>query len=58
MENRALPDCTDTEFQVFSLPLKTKENPLGIYTERELYSVMALGTARHSCPWYIGSLVI
>ena len=27
---------------VFSLPLKTKEHPLGIYTEQELYLVMAL----------------
>ena len=28
--------------EVFSLPLKTKKNPLGIYTEHELYLVMAL----------------
>ncbi|KAF3481341.1 fatty acid oxygenase [Arthroderma uncinatum] len=27
---------------VFSLPLKTEENPRGVYTEKELYNVMAL----------------
>ncbi|KAK2858498.1 hypothetical protein FQN49_004674 [Arthroderma sp. PD_2] len=27
---------------VFSLPLKTEENPRGVYTEKELYQVMAL----------------
>lgn len=27
--------------EVFSLPLKTKDNPRGIYSESELYSVMA-----------------
>ncbi|EFE40287.1 hypothetical protein TRV_04981 [Trichophyton verrucosum HKI 0517] len=27
---------------VFSLPLKTEENPRGVYTEKELYDIMAL----------------
>ncbi|EFR03879.1 hypothetical protein MGYG_06878 [Nannizzia gypsea CBS 118893] len=27
---------------VFSLPLKTEENPRGVYTEKELYGIMAL----------------
>ncbi|MCJ1251085.1 hypothetical protein MMC30_008316 [Trapelia coarctata] len=27
---------------VFSLPLKTKENPLGIYSEHEMYGVLAI----------------
>lgn len=33
---------TDNCKQVFCLPLKTKKNPTGVYTESQLYSIMAL----------------
>lgn len=33
---------TDNLNQVFCLPLKTEKNPTGVYTESQLYSIMAL----------------
>lgn len=33
---------TDNVKQVFCLPLKTEKNPTGVYTESQLYSIMAL----------------
>lgn len=33
---------TDTLKQVFCLPLKTKKNPTGVFSESDLYNVMAL----------------
>lgn len=38
--------------EVFALPLKTEHNPRGIYSETELYTVMAC----KSVPWFIASL--
>lgn len=35
--------------EVFALPLKTEHNPRGIYSETELYTVMAC----ESVPWFI-----
>lgn len=38
--------------EVFALPLKTEHNPRGIYSEVELYTVMAC----KSVPWFTASL--
>lgn len=37
--------------EVFALPLKTDHNPRGVYSETELYSVMARKLTPHSSGW-------